>query len=175
MPWAKIVALEEQVSVGVTEAANNVVVTREAKIEAPKPPVFKGVRDAQEAENFLWHLENYFRHGKLRDDEAKINTAVLYLSKTAMLWWRKKVSDAKRGLCTISTWDQFKNDFKRQFLPSNVLYEARHKLRELKQMGSIRDYVKEFTTLTLQIPNLTNDDLLFYFIDGLENWAKQEL
>ena len=67
---AKIVALEEQVNVGMTEAANNVVVTREAKIEAPKPPVFKGVRDAQEVENFLWHLENYFRHGKVRDDEC---------------------------------------------------------------------------------------------------------
>lgn len=79
---AKIESLEEHVSAGVTEAASNVVVTREAKIEAPKPPVFKGVRDAQEVENFLWHLENYFRHGKVRDDEAKINTAVLYLSET---------------------------------------------------------------------------------------------
>ena len=50
---AKIESLEEHVSAGVTEAASNVVVTREAKIEAPKPPVFKGVRDAQEVENFL--------------------------------------------------------------------------------------------------------------------------
>ncbi|XP_060172138.1 uncharacterized protein LOC132603213 [Lycium barbarum] len=172
---AKIVALEKQVNVGVTEAANNVVVMREAKIEAPKPPVFKGVRDAQEVENFLWHLENYFKHGKVRDDEAKINTAVLYLTETAMLWWRRKVADTDRGLCTINTWDQFKHEFKRQFFPNNVLYEARRKLRELKQTGSIRDYVKEFTTLMLQIPNLTSDDLLFHFMDGLQNWAKQEL
>ncbi|XP_070002194.1 uncharacterized protein [Nicotiana sylvestris] len=172
---AKIESLEEHVNVGVTEVANNVVVTREAKIEAPKPPVFKGVRDAQEVENFLWHLENYFRHGKVRDDEAKINTAVLYLSKTAMLWWRRKMTDVDKGLCTISTWDQFKADFKRQFFPNNVLYEARIKLRELKQTWSIRNYVKEFTTLMLQIPNLTNDDLLFHFMDELQNWAKQEL
>ncbi|XP_070031861.1 uncharacterized protein [Nicotiana tomentosiformis] len=141
---AKIESLEENVSAGVTEAASNVVVTREAKIEAPKPPVFKGVRDAQEVENFLWHLENYFKHGKVKDDEAMINTA-------------------------------FKVEFKRQFFPNNVLYEARRKLRELKQTGSIRVYVKEFTTLMLQIPNLTNDDLLFHFMDGLQNWAKQEL
>ncbi|XP_070018206.1 uncharacterized protein [Nicotiana sylvestris] len=172
---AKIESLEEHVNAGVTEVAVNVVVMREAKIEAPKPSMFKGVRDAQEVKNFLWYLENYFRHGKVRDDEAKINTAVLYLSETAMLWWRRKMTDMDKGLCTISTWDQFKAEFKRQFFPNNVLYEARHKLRELKQTRSIRNYVKEFTTLMLQIPNLTNDDLLFHFMDVLQNWAKQEL
>ncbi|XP_070013663.1 uncharacterized protein [Nicotiana sylvestris] len=95
---AKIESLEEHVNAGMTEVANNVVVTREAKIEAPKPPVFKGVRDAQEVENFFWHLENYFRHGKLRDDEAKINTTVLYLSETVMLWWRRKMANVDKGL-----------------------------------------------------------------------------
>ncbi|XP_070034590.1 uncharacterized protein [Nicotiana tomentosiformis] len=172
---AKIESLEEHVSACMTDAANNIVVVREAKIEAPIPPVFKGVRDAQEVENFLWHLENYFKHGKVRDDEAMINTAVLYLLETAMLWWRRKMADVDKCLCTISTWDQFKAEFKRQFFPNNVLYEARRKLRELKQTGSMRVYVKEFTTLMLQIPNLTNDDLLFHFMDGLQNWAKQEL
>ncbi|XP_070035444.1 uncharacterized protein [Nicotiana tomentosiformis] len=146
---AKIESLEEHVNVVMTEAASNVMVTREAKIEAPKPPVFKGVRDAQEVENFLWNLENYLRHGKVRDDEAMINTAVLYLSETAMLWWRRKMADVDKGLCTISTWDQFKSECKRQFFPNNVLYEARRKLTELKQTGSIRVYVKEFTTLML--------------------------
>ncbi|XP_070014384.1 uncharacterized protein [Nicotiana sylvestris] len=169
---AKIESLEEHVNAGVTEAASNVMVTRETKIEAPKPPVFKGVRNAQEVENFIWYLENYFRQGKVRDDEAKINIAVLYLSKTAMLWWIRKMADVDKGLCTISTRDQFKAKSKRQFFPNNALYEARHKLRELKQIGSIRNYVKEFTTLMLQIPNLTNDDLLFHFMDGLQNWAK---
>ncbi|XP_070011261.1 uncharacterized protein [Nicotiana sylvestris] len=172
---AKIESLEEHVNDGVTEAANNVVVTREANIEVPKPPVFKGVHDAQEVENFLWHLENYFKYDRVMDDEAKINTAVLYPLETVMPWWRRKMADMDKGLCTISTWDQFKAEFKRQFFPNNVLYEARLKFRELKQTWSIRNYVKEFTTLMLQIPNLTNDDLLFHFMDGLRNWDKQEL
>ncbi|XP_019252669.1 PREDICTED: uncharacterized protein LOC109231463 [Nicotiana attenuata] len=145
---AKIESLEEHVDAGVTEAASNVVVMREAKIEAPKPPVFKGVRDAQEVENFLWHLENYLWHRKVRDDEAKINTVVLYLLETAMLWWKRKMADVDK---------------------------ARRKFRELKQTRSICDYVKQFTTLMLQIPSLTNDDLLFHFMDGLQNRAKQEL
>ena len=36
-------------------------------------------------------------------------------------------------------------------------------------MGSIHAYVQEFTILTLQIPNLTNEDMLFHFMDGLQN------
>ena len=35
--------------------------------------------------------------------------------------------------------------------------------------------MREFTTLTFQIPNLMDDDALFYFMDGLQNWARTEL
>ncbi|XP_075091881.1 uncharacterized protein LOC142172029 [Nicotiana tabacum] len=165
---AKIELLEEHVNVGVTEADSNVIVTREAKIKAPKPPVFKGVHDAQEVENFLCHLENYFRHDKVKDDEAKINTVVLYLSDIAALWWRRKYVDMEKGLCKIETWEQFK-ELKKQLYPVNVVYEARQKLRELQQTATIREYVREFTTLMLQIPSLSKEDSLFYFMDGLQN------
>ena len=47
--------------------------------------------------------------------------------------------------------------------------------RELKQKGSIRAYVREFTSLTLQIPNLMDEDMLFHFLDGLQSWARTEL
>ncbi|GJT90847.1 hypothetical protein Tco_1079692 [Tanacetum coccineum] len=39
----------------------------------------------------------------------------------------------------------------------------------------IREYVKEFTTLVLEIPELSDQDSLFYFLDGLQGWAKMEL
>ena len=81
----------------------------------------------------------------------------------------------EKGVCFIDGWEQFKVELKRQFYPQNVVHEARRRLRELKQTSSIRDYVKEFTNLTLQIPSLTSEDMLFYFMDGLQNWAKQEL
>ena len=35
--------------------------------------------------------------------------------------------------------------------------------------------MKDFTTLTLQIPNLPDKDMLFHFMDGLQNWARTEL
>lgn len=35
--------------------------------------------------------------------------------------------------------------------------------------------MKEFTTLTLEIPNLFDKNSLFFFIDGLKDWARTEL
>lgn len=138
--------------------------TIEDKIEAPKLSMFKGDSDTQEVEKFLWYLENYFKHGNVRDDEAKINTASLYLM----------VADAERGLCT-SMWDQFKAKIKCHFIPNNISYDARHKFRKLKNTRSIHNYVNEYTAFILQIPNLTSEELLSHFMDRLQNRAKEEL
>lgn len=99
----------------------------------------------------------------------------MYFSDVAILWWRRKKVDMERGLCTIADWDQFKDELKEQFYPQNVVDEARRKLRELKQTSSIHNYVREFTKLSLLVTSFSSEDLLFFFLDGLQNWAKQEL
>lgn len=53
--------------------------------------------------------------------------------------------------------------------------EARPCLRRLKQTSSIRDYIYEFTTLMIEISNMSDNDSLFYFQDGLKDWTKVEL
>ncbi|XP_074339849.1 uncharacterized protein LOC141677709 [Apium graveolens] len=155
---------------------NGGVVTREApRNEIPKPKSFEGKRDAKEVENFLWNLEQYFEGMEVSDEQTKVRMAIRYLSDIATLWWRRKRADIEKGICTINTFEGFKKELKRQFYPKNVVYEARKKLRELRHRGTIREYLREFTTLLLQIPSMTSEDLLFYFTDGLQSWAKQEL
>ena len=171
----EVEALKRQVDETAEAGVVPPVTVRETRIEAPKPKEFRGERSAQDVENFIWQMESYFEHVDMHTETAKIRTAAMYLSDTAMLWWRRKKADMERGACQIDDWEQFKTELKRQFYPQNVVHEARRRLRELKQTSSIRDYVKEFTKLTLQIPSLTSEDLLFYFLDGLQNWAKQEL
>ncbi|ESQ29693.1 hypothetical protein EUTSA_v10023881mg [Eutrema salsugineum] len=146
-----------------------------ARVEFQRPAWFKGVRDAQEVENFLWEMEQSFENLGLTYEGSKIKTATSYLAEMAMLWWRRRHAEIVRGIVRIDTWDKFKRDLKRQFYPENVVYQVRKKLRELHQKGTIRDYVMEFTALLLQIPSTSEDDSVFYFIDGLQPWAKQEL
>ena len=81
----------------------------------------------------------------------------------------------KKNICTIETWEDFKMKIKRQFYPEDVAYLAKKNMRRLKHTGSIRDYVKEFSSLMLEIPNMTGKELLFNFMDNLQGWTEQEL
>ena len=72
-------------------------------------------------------------------------------------------------------WEQFHEEFKKDFFLNNVVYEVKRKFRELKQTVSFWAYVNEFTNLTLQIPNLTDEEMLFHFMDGLQSWDRTEL
>ena len=83
-------ALKEDREVGGSTSLDR---EREARVEAPRPPMFKGIRDTQKVENNLWYLENYFMCNRLRSDVKKINIDVLYLSEMPMLWWRRKEFD----------------------------------------------------------------------------------
>ncbi|RVW75350.1 hypothetical protein CK203_010320 [Vitis vinifera] len=153
-----------------------VMATHEApRVEVPKPHTFSGKRDAKELDNFLWHMERYFEAIALTDEATKVRTATLYLTDNATLWWRRRFADIERGTCTIDTWDAFKREIKRQFYPEDVAYLARKSLKRLKHTGSIREYVKEFSTLMLEIPNMAEEELLFNFMDNLQSWAEQEL
>ena len=81
----------------------------------------------------------------------------------------------EKAICTIETWEDFKREIKRQFYPDDVAYLARKNMRRLKHTGLIRDYVKEFSSLMFEIPNMTEEELLFNFMDNLQGWAEQEL
>lgn len=48
-------------------------------------------------------------------------------------------------------------------------------MKSLKQTGSVREYVKEFNSLRLDIQNTFEEDKLFNFMSGLQKWAQVEL
>ncbi|GFZ02073.1 hypothetical protein Acr_15g0006820 [Actinidia rufa] len=74
-----------------------------------------------------------------------------------------------------ATWEDFKREIKRQFYPINSEHEARARLRRLSHKSTIRDYVKEFSKLMLEIPDMIEKESLFTFIDRLQSWAKLEV
>ena len=62
-----------------------------------------------------------------------------------------------------------------QFLPSNASWLARDKLKRLRQTGSVREYIKEFTSVMLDIQNMSYEDKLHNIILGMQDWAQNEL
>ncbi|ERM93877.1 hypothetical protein AMTR_s00139p00059080 [Amborella trichopoda] len=97
------------------------------------------------------------------------------LTGDAKLWWRTRYEDVQSRPCKIDTWEDLKRELKTQFLPPNVESLSWKSLKKLKQTGSIRDYVKQFSTLMLDIRDMTKKDKLSYFLDGLQLWPEAEL
>uniref|UniRef100_A0A803M3H6 Ty3 transposon capsid-like protein domain-containing protein n=1 Tax=Chenopodium quinoa TaxID=63459 RepID=A0A803M3H6_CHEQI len=145
------------------------------KVEIPKPPKYHGKRNAREIDNFLWSMERYFEVVHLEEDASMINAATMYLGDDAILWWRRREQDIKSGSCSIRTWDEFKKDFKRQFYPENAKKVSMMKLRDLKHTSTIKEYIRQFTSLMLEIDDLSEVNQLIYFTGGLQRWAQQEV
>nr|XP_028962225.1 uncharacterized protein LOC114826300 [Malus domestica] len=135
----------------------------------------KGDREANELDTFVWNVERYFKYLKLEDDESKISTATMFLADNALMWWRRRSMEIEQGTFSLTTWDEFKKDLMLHFYPQNAKYEAKEKLRWLKQTGSVKDYVNAFVSLLFEVPNMLEEDKLMYFMSGLQNWAKLEL
>ena len=145
------------------------------RVKVPEPRPYGGARDAKDLANFLFDMEHYFRAVRVESEDGKVAMATMYLSADAKVWWRTKYDDIQNGRCTITTWEDLKRELKTQFLPENVAYIARRHLRELKHTGTIREYVKKFSGLMLDIKDMSEVDKLFAFLEGLKPWAKKEL
>ena len=168
--------MRQELAIYKTALSARVMATHEApRVEVPKPHTFSGQRDANELDNFLWHMERYFEAISLTNEATKVRTATLYLTDNATLWWLRRFLEIEKGTCTIDTWADFKREIKKQFYPEDVGYIARKKMRHLKNTGSIRDYVKEFSSLMLEASDMNEKELLFNFMDNLQGWAEQEL
>ena len=84
------------------------------------------------------------------------------------MWWRTRVKeDLNIRHSKIETLDYLKQELKEHFLPDNLSWLTRKDLNKLKQYRSLRDYIKEFSSLILGINNISEEDRLFKFMSGL--------
>ncbi|XP_059663503.1 uncharacterized protein LOC132309188 [Cornus florida] len=121
------------------------------KIKVPNPKSFSGTRNAKELKIFLWDMEQYFKAARILDGE-KVTITSMYLSGDAKLWWRTWTEDdVSAGRPRIKVWETLKKELKDQFLPLNTAWIARESLKKLKHIGTVHDYVKDFSSLMLDI------------------------
>ncbi|TYK28468.1 uncharacterized protein E5676_scaffold629G001010 [Cucumis melo var. makuwa] len=146
-----------------------------SRVKIPEPKPFCVARDAKALENYIFDLEQYFKATNTVTEEAKVTLATMHLSEDAKLWWRSRYVDIQEGRCTIETWDALKRELRLQFFSMNVEILARRKLRDLRHTGEIRDYVKQFAGLMLDIRDMSEKDKVFCFVEGLKPWAMAKL
>ncbi|KAL0403933.1 UNVERIFIED_CONTAM: hypothetical protein Sradi_2034100 [Sesamum radiatum] len=117
----------------------------------------------------------YFQATKVPDAE-KVSITSMCLTGDAKLWWQSRLSDdASANWERNETWEVLKKKMKDQFLPCNTSWVARESLRNLRHTGTIREFVKEFNSLILDVRDMSEEDKLFNFMAGLQPWAQTEL
>lgn len=116
-------------------------------------------------------MEQYFKVTKVLDGK-QVSLVGMYLVGDAKLWWKtRQDDDARAGRTTFNSWPELK-ELREQFLPCNTSWEARVTLKKLKHTGTVQDYVKEFTSLLLNVKDMPENDKLFNFLSCLQNWAQ---
>ena len=79
--------IRQELSIYKTAVLAWVMATYETpRVKVQKPHTFSGKRDAKELDNFLWHMERYFKAIALMDEATKVHIMTFYLTNNATLW-----------------------------------------------------------------------------------------
>lgn len=154
------------------------------KMAPAKPDTYNGQRRTP-ADVWLFNLEQYFKAaapGTGLSDELKINFAAAQLRDSAATWWRRQIqrtytrSDTSTGISLTSThvdppssWNKFKEEFLKQFLPIATKDSARAELHNIKQKNSVVGYCDAFNNILVRLEHedMSEKDQLYLFKKGL--------
>lgn len=136
--------------------------TGRATFKMERPPLFDGSKHA-ELLTWLFQLERYMEVAKVPEDQW-VNYAASLLRGSAALWYR----DMSLGGTTFSSFKRFGKALKGQFGDVNSAARARDKLFDLKQKGSVCEYLSIFRELSLQCDDLGVKEKEHLFLRGLK-------
>lgn len=68
-----------------------------------------------------------------------------------------------------------KQELKDQFLPCNIAWVARDSLKRLRLTKLVREYIKDFNSLMLDIKDMSEVDRLFNFLSDPQPCVQLEL
>jgi Retrotransposon gag protein len=139
-------------------------------VKPPKPETFQGTSKGPDVVQWIFEMEQYLT---LTHTSAAmtVNLAAAYLRGPAGVWWRTRQSTLARPL----TWPEFTTELRNQFLPVSHSLIARDKLANLKQTGSVQDYIYRFQSLCAQITDMHVAEKRDKFVRGLKYAIMKEV
>jgi hypothetical protein len=130
-----------------------------------KPSRYDGSRDAHIIDAWIQAIDDY---SNLKDytDIKKCQLAVALLSGSARVWY----SNLRIQERAPTDWLSFRRELLSFFKPENYVSLARDKIRTLRQTTTISNYVKDFLSIKLSIPTMTDDEAVDKFLAGLKDY-----
>ncbi|KAK2969594.1 hypothetical protein RJ640_023706, partial [Escallonia rubra] len=140
------------------------------------PPDFVGEGDPDKAENLIMNMERTFKTMG-RNDEMKLLLATLRLENDAARRW--KMIDSKWiAAQTVRTWELFKTEFNKNYIPRSVKPKREAEFRNFEQGNlTAQQYATKFTSLARHASYLVEGaDMRFRkFQDGLKPEIQEKI
>ncbi|KAK2988434.1 hypothetical protein RJ640_020152 [Escallonia rubra] len=140
------------------------------------PPDFVGEGDPDKAESLIMNMERTFKTMG-RNDEMKLLLATLRLENDAARRW--KMIDSKWiAAQTVRTWELFKTEFNKNYIPRSVKPKREAEFRNFEQGNlTAQQYATKFTSLARHASYLVEgeDKRARKFQDGLKPEIQEKI
>jgi len=160
-------AAAQQAAAQQQQAAESQPVAIPALSSALKPKVpdaFQGSAvDSSRVRDWLYSVALFFTASHVTDDLQRVAFAATLLRSHALTWWRG-LGEARQPV----TWEAFCTAIIDYFQPAQNVQFVRDRLYRLRQTKSASAFASEFRQLALDIPDISDAEMLAQFRRGLK-------
>jgi hypothetical protein len=152
-------------------ASSDNTTSTEAKpqLRIREPDPFHGNID-EDVDQWLYSLRTYFGICGVTDWRVQLHFAINLLRDNSSVWWQRKYrEDPNWNFATFNT------AIRNQYKPVNYEDEARNKLFTLRQATSVHVYAHEFMKASLEVSGISEENLIFLFINGLRYHIRNDV
>lgn len=139
-----------------------------------KPPLYSGEKDTVELDTWIFQIEQYFEAMQSLNDAEKVRAAGLLLKSQAASWFRDMIQKGE----TFQTWQMFKDEITKMFMPIGRAQKARLMLDKAHQRASdsVADYTTYFRKLVLAIGSGVSEmERLHRYVVGLQDTIREHV
>ena len=137
-----------------------------------QPDKYHGQRDFLLLGNWIFSVDQYFILTDMPPQKQGPFVSTL-LRDEALLWFRSNYENWNPA--TPLTWDILRAAMRQYFAPPNEDRRLQDEWANLKQYGTVFEYVSVLTALAMRIPGLSQTQILDKFIRGLKPKTRIEV
>src|SRR3954470_21695896 len=141
-------------------------------IRIKQPETYDGRKGSVDL--WIFQMQQYLLATGIKNDE-QVYLATNLLRGDAATWWRyhfKKITDDEDEL---PNWKQFERLLSKKFKPVNATKVAHDTLARLRQTSSVKAYNATFTSTILEIPNISEEEMIDRYVRGLKEKVHVEV
>lgn len=138
-------------------------------VKPSKPSTFSG-EIGRSAQLWLLELEFFFTAAGV-DNNHRTAFAAAMLKDEALSWLASTNITDPHSV----PWNDFKSAFLARFNPVTTSIQSRAELLQLKQSGSINQYINTFQSILHRVTDMSETDKIFFFIRGASSSLRAEI